>query len=145
MGRHTNTKKGNAVFNGHHGPLPVQHLTVSSLLHYNNGCLDCPCHHRLDICLPLRHPSDPQCLQCQKAWVRQGSRLHFPAYCVCSYTSQSIEFRFNCVVKITGDSLLVVTENGTSTSASVAVWGLILSQLGFLPLIAATNSFIIRW
>ena len=51
----------------------------------------------------------------------------------------------NCSVKIVGDTLLVVTENGASSSVSVAVWGLILSQLGFLPLLAASNAFIIRW
>jgi hypothetical protein len=51
----------------------------------------------------------------------------------------------NDPVKIAGDTLLVVSENGTSNSVDVAVWGLILSQLGFLPLIAASSAFIVRW
>jgi len=60
-------------------------------------------------------------------------------------TPTPLHIDVNCSVKIVGDTLLVVTENGSSSSVSVAVWGLILSQLGFLPLIAATNAFIIRW
>src|SRR6202035_543429 len=49
------------------------------------------------------------------------------------------------LVKIAGNVLTVVYNTGASTNISVDVWGLILSQLGFVPLLYATLSFITRW
>jgi hypothetical protein len=49
------------------------------------------------------------------------------------------------LVKIAGDSLLLEVYTGESTSIEVATWGLILSQLGFYPLLNATFSFIHTW
>lgn len=49
------------------------------------------------------------------------------------------------VVKIAGNALLFEVYTGHSTSIEVATWGLILSQLGFYPLLNATFSFIHKW
>lgn len=48
-------------------------------------------------------------------------------------------------VKIAGNTMTVVYNTGASSSVSVDVWGTILSQLGFVPLLYATLSFISRW
>jgi hypothetical protein len=48
-------------------------------------------------------------------------------------------------LKIAGDTLLLEVYTGESTSIEVAIWGLILSQLGFFPLLNATFSFIHKW
>jgi len=55
------------------------------------------------------------------------------------------ETRSLTVVKIAGDTLLFEIYSGDSTSIEVATWGLILSQLGFYPLLNATFSFISKW
>jgi hypothetical protein len=48
-------------------------------------------------------------------------------------------------VKIAGDSLLVAFYTGDSKSITVISWGLILSQLGFYPLVNASLQFVRKW
>jgi hypothetical protein len=48
-------------------------------------------------------------------------------------------------VKIVGNIFLVITETGASSNIEIAVWGSILSQLGFYPLLGASQSFIHKW
>jgi hypothetical protein len=51
----------------------------------------------------------------------------------------------NSSVKIIGNILLTIFETGKTQDVTVYVWGLILSQLGFYPLLTACLSFIRKW
>jgi hypothetical protein len=49
------------------------------------------------------------------------------------------------LVKIVGNILSLVVETGSSHSITVAIWGLIISQLGFYPLLNAGLAFMRKW
>ena len=64
--------------------------------------------------------------------------------CVAVPLRARVVFNF-FLVEIIGNILSIVVETGASHSISVAIWGIIISQLGFYPLLIAGLSFIKKW